>query len=172
MNFDYGTDKEIVSLVKSQISTPRMQLDFDGPLGEGDSGLEVNFRADDLLEWDDFIAAIRGPESGMHRVGGQVAWRGRMLGPLVGPSFVGPSARDESSSTINSTMDAIDGDMDYSPDGLHLTKATMSRGQTAIDLDLSPEIRRRLELPRRESRGRWMRGSKMPRRTTWRPCWR
>ena len=44
VNFDYGTDKEIVSLVQSQISTPRMQLDFDGPFGADDSGLEANFR--------------------------------------------------------------------------------------------------------------------------------
>jgi translocation and assembly module TamB len=136
INFDYGTDKEIVSLVKSQISTPHMQLDFDGPLGADDSGLEVNFRADDTLEWDDFIAAIRGPESGRHRVGGQVAWHGRILGPLVGPSFVG---RLHASNPVYDqlTMDTLDGDMDYSPDGLHLTKATMSRGQTAIDLDLN-----------------------------------
>ncbi len=136
INFDYGTDNEIVSLVKSQISTPRMQLDFDGPLGAGDSGLEVNFRADNLLEWDDFIAAIRGPETGMHRVDGQVAWRGRVLGPLVGPSFVGHLH------VLNPvydrlTMDTMEGDMDYSPDGLHLTKTTLTRGQTSIGVDLN-----------------------------------
>jgi translocation and assembly module TamB len=136
IDFDYGTDKEIVSVVKSQITTPHMQLDFDGPLGADDSALEVNFRADNLMEWDDFIAAIRGPESGMHRVGGQVAWRGRILGPLVGPSFVG---RLHATNPVYDqlAMDTLDGDMDYSPDGLHLTKATMSRGQTSINLDLN-----------------------------------
>jgi translocation and assembly module TamB len=136
VNFDYGTDKEIVTVVKSQITTPRMQLDFDGPLGEGDSGLEVNFRADDLLEWDDFIAAIRGPESGMHRVDGQVKWRGRVLGPLVGPSFVG-HLQVTNPMYDQLVMDSLEGDMDYSPDGLHLTKATMARGRTAIALDLN-----------------------------------
>jgi translocation and assembly module TamB len=135
VNFDYGTDKEIVTVVNSQISTPRMQLDFDGPLGEGDSGLEVNFRADDLLEWDDFIAAIRGPETGRHRVGGQVAWRGRVLGPLVGPSFVG-HMHVANPVYDQLAMDTMEGDMDYSPDGLLLTKTTLTRGQTSIGLDL------------------------------------
>jgi translocation and assembly module TamB len=136
VNFDYGTDKEIVTVVKSQISTPRMQLDFDGPLGEGDSGLEVNFRADDLLEWDDFIAAIRGPETGQHRVDGQVAWRGRVLGPLVGPSFVG-HLRVVNPMYDQLAMDTLEGDMDYSPDGLLLTKTTLTRGQTSIGLDMN-----------------------------------
>ena len=61
VEFDYGTDNEIVAITHSDISTPTMQVDFDGPLAAGDSALEVQFRADDLLEWDDFIAAIRGP---------------------------------------------------------------------------------------------------------------
>src|SRR3984885_12474243 len=135
VNFDYGTDKEIVTVVKSRISTPHMQLDFDGPLGADDSALEVDFRADNLLEWDDFIAAIRGPETGRHRVGGQVAWRGRVLGPLVGPSFVG-HMHATNPVYDQLAMDTLDGDMDYSPDGLHLTKATMSRGQTSINVDL------------------------------------
>ena len=135
VNFDYGTDKEIVSLVQSQISTPRMQLDFDGPLGAGDSGLEANFRADNLLEWDDFIAAIRGPESGAHRVGGAVTWRGRILGPLVGPSFVG-HMHAASPVYDGLAMDTLDGDIDYSPDGFRLAKASMTRGQTAVALDL------------------------------------
>lgn len=135
INFDYGTDKEIVSLVQSQISTPHMQLDFDGPLGEADSGLEANFRADDLVEWDDFIAAIRGPDAGTHRVGGQVTFRGRVLGPLVGPSFVG-HLHVASPVYDQLAMDTLDGEMDYSPDGFHLTKTTMTRGQTSANVDL------------------------------------
>ena len=66
VGFDYGTDKEIASLTPSEITTPKMRLDFEGPLGEFDSGLEVNFRADNLVEWDDFIGAISGPEAGTH----------------------------------------------------------------------------------------------------------
>jgi translocation and assembly module TamB len=135
INFGYGTDKEVISLTQSQITTPRMQLDFDGPLGEADSGLEATFRADDLLEWDDFIGAIRGPEVGTHRVDGQVAWRGRVLGPLVGPSFVG-HLHATNPFYDQLAVDSLDGDMDYSPDGFRLTKATMTRGQTLANVDL------------------------------------
>ena len=135
VDFDYGTDTEIVSLVHSQISTPHMQLDFDGSLGAADSGLEANLRADDLLEWNDFIAAIRGSDAGMHRVGGQVAWRGRVLGPLVGPSFVG-HLHATNPVYDQLTMDALDGDIDYSPDGFHFNNMKMTRGQTSATLDL------------------------------------
>jgi translocation and assembly module TamB len=135
VEFDFGTDSEIVSLVRSQITTPRMQIDFDGPLGAADSGLEVNFRADDLLEWDDFIAAIRGPEAGTHRVAGKIAWRGRILGPLNGPSFVG-HLNVAGPAYDHLAWDSLDGDIDYSPDGFHLTKTTMTRGPTSATLDL------------------------------------
>jgi translocation and assembly module TamB len=135
VGFDYGTDKEIVSLTPSQITTPKMQLDFEGLLGESDSGLEVNLRADDLIEWDNFIGAISGPEAGTHRIAGKIAWRGRILGPLVGPSFVGHlHATDPSYDSL--AWDALDGDLDYSPDGFRLTNATMMRGQTSATLNL------------------------------------
>jgi translocation and assembly module TamB len=135
VEFDYGTDKEVISLAQSEISTPTAQLDFEGPLGEFDSGLEVNFRADDLAEWDDFIAAIRGPETGTHRVAGKIAWRGRILGPLVGPSFVGHlHATDPAYDQL--AWDTLDGDMDYSPDGFHLSNTTMTRGPTSATLAL------------------------------------
>ena len=136
VEFDYGTDKEIVSLMPSEISTPKTQLDFEGPLGKFDSGLEVNFRADDLTEWDDFISAIRGPEAGPHRVGGKIAWRGRILGPLVGPSFVG-HLRITDPSYDQLAWNSLDGDIDYSPDAFHLNNTTMTRGQTSVKLDLS-----------------------------------
>ena len=135
VGFDYGTDKEIASLTPSEITTPKMRLDFEGPLGEFDSGLEVNFRADNLVEWDDFIGAISGPEAGTHRIAGKIAWRGRILGPLVGPSFVGHlHATDPSYDRL--AWDALDGDLDYSPDGFRLTNTTMMRGQTSATLNL------------------------------------
>jgi translocation and assembly module TamB len=136
VEFDYGTDNEIISLANSRITTPKMQLDFEGPLGEFDSAVEVKFHADDLLEWDDFIAAIRGPDAGMHRVGGKIDWRGRILGPLVGPSFVG-HLHATGAVYDRLAWDALDGDMDYSPDGFRLTKTTMTRGATTATLDLS-----------------------------------
>jgi translocation and assembly module TamB len=136
VEFDYGTDKEIVSLLPSQITTPKTQLDFEGPLGEFDSALEVKFRADDLAEWDDFISAIRGPEAGTHRVAGNIAWRGRILGPLVGPSFVG-HLHATNPSYDQLAWDALDGDMDYSPDGFHLSNTTLTRGPTSATLDMS-----------------------------------
>jgi translocation and assembly module TamB len=133
--FDYGTDTEVVQLDHSQITTPKMQLDFDGTLGAEDSALEVSLRADDLLEWDDFIAAIRGPDAGTHQVAGQIAWRGRILGPLVGPSFVG-HVRAADPRYDQLAWDTLEGDVDFSPDGFRLAKATMTRSRSSATLDL------------------------------------
>jgi translocation and assembly module TamB len=135
IEFDYGTDKEIAALGPSEITTPKMQMELEGPMGQFDSGLEVNFRADDLLEWNDFISAISGPQAGTHRVGGKITWRGRILGPIGGPSFVGRlHASDASYDRL--AWDVLDGDLDYSPDGFRLFNTTMMRGQTSATLNL------------------------------------
>ena len=64
-----------------------------------------------------------------------MTWRGRILGPLVGPSFVG-HMHAASPAYDQLTMDALDGDIDYSPDGFRLAHAAMTRGQTAVALAL------------------------------------
>ena len=122
-----------------------MQLNMDGYLGGIDSALEVKFRADDLLEWDDFIAAIRGPENARTRIGGKALWNGRVLGPLVGPTFAG-HVHSTDTQYDKLSWQEIDGDMEYSPDGFQLARATARHGDTTADLDLSLKFDR-LEFP-------------------------
>ena len=136
VDFDYNTTEQIVSITRSDISTPSMQLHMDGTLGEKDSALEVKFSADNLLEWDDFIAAIRGPEAGTHRVGGKATWRGRVIGPLIEASFVG-HVLATNPQYDHLTWDELDGDMDYSPDGFTLKNAVLRRGNASSTLTLA-----------------------------------
>ena len=96
----------------------------------------MKFRADDLLEWDDFIAAIRGPENARTRIGGKALWNGRVLGPLVGPTFAG-HVHSTDTQYDKLSWQEIDGDMEYSPDGFQLARATARHGDTTADLDLS-----------------------------------
>ena len=136
LNYDYLEDSENVDVVASEISSPRMRVEFEGPISGNDSGLEVKFHADDLLEWDDFINAIRGPDADRLRISGSATWRGRVLGPIGGPTFVGHVV------TANSgydqyAWDSLEGDIDYSPDAFRLTHGVLTRGASSADLELS-----------------------------------
>ncbi|MGD0957081.1 MAG: translocation/assembly module TamB domain-containing protein [Candidatus Acidiferrales bacterium] len=134
--YDYGMDKQVVTITQSQITTPNAQIEVDGTLGKTDSALEATFRGDELLDWDDFINAIRGPEAEPRRIAGRVAWGGRVLGPIVGPTFVGHLNAAEAS--YDKLMwDELNGDFEYSPDGFHLTNTVARRGQSSATLDLS-----------------------------------
>ena len=136
VEFDYRSDQQIVAVSQSEIATPTALVDFDGVLGAKDSALEVKFRSDDLAEWDDFISAIRGPDAGVHRVRGKAVWRGRVLGPLTGPAFVGHLSAT-GPQYDNLAWDHLDGDMEYSPDGFLLKNTVVRRGSSSTTLDLS-----------------------------------
>ena len=135
IDFDYAQDLLSVAVTQSEISTPTSHLAMDGPLGGKDSGLEVTFHADDLRQWDDFIAAIRGKESGTHVISGAVDWKGRVLGPLVGPTFAG-HMRVAKPGYDNVSWDEMTGDMEYSPDDLQLSRLALKRGRSSATGEL------------------------------------
>lgn len=134
--YDYDNDKKVVTITQSEITTPKAQIDVDGTLGRDDSALEAQFRTDDLLDWDDFIDAIRGPNAERVEIAGRVAWTGRVLGPIVGPTFAGHL--DATNAQYGKLQwDALKGDMEYSPDGFRLSKSTVQRGPSLATIDLS-----------------------------------
>jgi len=136
VNFDYTDIRHTVAISEGQIATPSMQLNMGGFLGADDSALEAKFRADDLLDWNDFINAIRGPDNRPRRIPGKATWNGRILGPLVGPTFAGHVHLTEIRYD-KLDWDEIDGDMEYSPAGFRLAKAMIRRARATADLDLS-----------------------------------
>ena len=60
IDYDYSEDKSAVAIAQGEITSPQTRLEFSGPLGAGDSALELELRAGNLLEWDDFITAAPG----------------------------------------------------------------------------------------------------------------
>ncbi len=139
INYDYAMLRNAVTLSNGEIATPKMQVNMDGFLGAADSALEVRFRADDLRQWDDFINAIRGPDAPRRAITGQVTWNGRILGPLVGPTFIGQMhAIDARYDKL--FWDDIAGEMEYSPDDFHLTKTTVRRGAASALIDLALQL--------------------------------
>ena len=135
-NFDYVHDRRQMTLTNSTISTPNSLVKVDGTLGKYDSALETELTAQHLLDWDDFINYLRGPESLPVRVAGEAYWRGRILGPIGGPSFVG-HVQAEQAQYGNLDWDKLAGDLDYSPDGLQLKNVRAVTGDSAMDLNLS-----------------------------------
>jgi translocation and assembly module TamB len=139
IDYDYAMRRKAVTISDGEITTPQMQLQMDGFLGAADSALEVKFRAGDLGQWDDFITAIRGPNAPPRAITGKVSWNGRILGPLVGPVFIGQMHATEARYD-KLYWDDIAGEMEYSPDDFHLTKTTVRRGATSADIDLALEF--------------------------------
>ena len=136
IEYDVELDKKGVLLSASEIAMPKSLIEMDGTLGMIDSALEVKLRAGDLLEWDDFINILRGSDATPALIGGNITWRGRILGPLVGPTFSGHLHGLEARYD-RLYWDEIDGDLEYSPDALQLTKASVRRGKTSALLELS-----------------------------------
>jgi len=133
--YDYSEDSRSVTFTQSEISTPKAKIDFEGYLGGADSALELKLNADDLTEWDDFINKLRGVGAVPAREAGDVTFRGRILGPIAGPTFAG---HFHGSQARYDTFywDDIDGELEYSLDIFRLTDAVVKRGQSSATLVL------------------------------------
>ena len=137
--FDFSEDAEMIELTHSEITTPHTQIEMDGTLSAKDSALELNLKTQDLVEWDDFINRIRGVDAVPTRIAGNIQFRGRILGPLSGPTFDGHfNAGDAHFAGFQ--WDQIDGDLDYSLDHFRLTKATVRRGEATVAVDLEMQL--------------------------------
>jgi translocation and assembly module TamB len=133
--YDYSDDLGAATFTHSEISTPTTRIEFDGYLGGRDSALELKLNADDLNQWDDFINKLRGADAVPAHEAGDVVFRGRILGPIDGPTFAGHfSATNARYDTLY--WDSIDGDLEYSLDFFRLSKATVKRGQFSVALDV------------------------------------
>lgn len=136
ITYDYFADRKNVVLAQSEIRTPNTSIEFAGTLGARDSSLEVDLDSSNLRDWDDFINDLRGPDSVASRIAGDIRWRGRILGPIVGPTFSGHlDAKNASYDKL--AWDEIRGVLEYSPDSFSLTDTTVHWGQTTATGDLS-----------------------------------
>jgi len=135
ITYDYSDDMGAATFTHSEISTPTTRIEFDGYLGGRDSALELRLNADDLNPWDDFINKLRGADAVPAHEAGDVVFRGRILGPIEGPTFAGHfSATNARYDALY--WDSIDGDLEYSLDFFRLSKATVTRGQFSAALNV------------------------------------
>jgi translocation and assembly module TamB len=134
--FDYSEDRQIFAISSGEITTPETQIDFSGSLAQLDGALEISIKANNLVEWDDLINNIRGAHSLPTRTAGILAFRGRILGPLGGPTFSGHVHLADARYDVYA-WDEIDGTLDYSPDDFQFSKVTAKRGAAIVTLDVA-----------------------------------
>jgi len=139
LEFDYSLDKEATLLRRSEIVTPTSRLELDGSLAAKNSDLAINLEVGDLLQWNDFINRLRGTEEEPRRIAGRATWKGRMLGELGGPTFVG-HVRGFEARYDNLYWDEVEGELTYSPEELKLVRTRVRRGRSSVEMNLRLEL--------------------------------
>ena len=140
IDYDYAAYRHSVLLAPgAEITTPTSLVSFGGLLDSKHSALQVRFHSGDLRPWDPFINTIMSREKDPVLIAGQADWKGRVHGPLGGPTIPG-HVQGAKARYGRLYWDTIIGDMDYSPSDFQLTGATVRRGQTSAQINLSLEL--------------------------------
>jgi translocation and assembly module TamB len=139
IEYDTSEDGRDVSFGASEISTPKTDIQMAGYLGAKGSALDLSVRTDDVYGWDDFINVIRGANATPSRIAGAMTFRGKIEGPLGGPTFSGHLQATDARFD-NFYFDYLGGDLEYSPDDFSLTKTTVRRGQAGADVNVFLEL--------------------------------
>lgn len=139
IHFNYAMDRRLITLQPSTITTPESRVSFAGTLGSRESALETTFHTDRIEDWSDFIADLRGKQSGSERITGQADWHGSVSGPLTGPTFSG-SFHAQNAHFGRMYWDDITGSMDYSPRFFDLKDTVAKRGASEASLNLALQL--------------------------------
>ncbi len=139
MDFDYSLDRKTAVLRRSEIITPTSRLDLDGRLSAENSDLTIGLDARDLLPWNDFINRLRGADEEPVRIAGRATWKGRMLGELSAPAFVG-HVQGLEAQYEKLYWDEVEGDLTYSPQELKLERTRVRRGRSSVEMNLRLEL--------------------------------
>jgi translocation and assembly module TamB len=134
----YRYEPNVLDIAQGEFETPTSRGTFTGRLAPKDSAMDAHLEIGSLLVWNDFIHAISGDKPGTPeaaiRMDGSLQWTGRITGPSDGPEFQG-HFRGERLRYDNVRMDAIDGDLTYSPDQLIIARGHAVRGQMHADIE-------------------------------------
>ncbi len=128
----YRYEPNILDIAQGEFETPTSRGAFTGRLAPKNSAIDAHLEIGSLLVWNDFIHAIAGDKPGTPeaavRMDGALQWTGKITGPSDGPEFQG-HIRGERLRYDNVRLDAIDGDLTYSPDQLIIARGHAVRGQ-------------------------------------------
>ncbi|MFZ0818572.1 MAG: translocation/assembly module TamB domain-containing protein [Candidatus Acidiferrales bacterium] len=140
LDYDYAMDRNAVTLRPGEINTPTSHVTFAGTLGGSDSALEIGLDDRDLTAWDDFINRLRGENAAPVRVTGRATWRGKLIGPLVEPTFAG-HVHLQGVSYGNLLWDDAEGEITYSSAQFQLARARARKGVSSAQIELWLELK-------------------------------
>ena len=133
LDYHFARRTETVTLGQSYISTPTSRIEMRGRLGP-DSSLAVKLDASDLNPWQDFIQALRGPDSPPLHIAGHAKFDGRVVGALSSPVFSGQaSVTNAEYGTMK--WDRVEGELSYGPDEFRFERGAARRARSSMTLD-------------------------------------
>ena len=136
--FRYRNTPRILNINSGEFETPTSQCTVSGVLAPRSTALDVRFETGALEAYKDFINAIRGAKPGSSeaakQISGSARWEGRITGPSGGPTFTG-HARGERVQYDGLALDAIEGDLTYSPTQLVFASGHARFGTMDTQLD-------------------------------------
>ena len=139
----YQYEPNTLDISQGDFETPTSRGSFTGRLAPQKTALDARLEIGSLLPWNDFIHAIAGDKPGTPeaavRMDGSLHWSGKITGPSDGPEFQG-HFRGERIRYADVRLDAIDGDMTYSPNQLVIARGHAARGQMQADIDGQLEL--------------------------------
>ncbi|HTP68378.1 MAG TPA: translocation/assembly module TamB domain-containing protein [Dongiaceae bacterium] len=134
----YRDKLNLLEINQGEFETPTSRGSFTGRLDPKNTALDAKVDIGSLLAWDDFIHALSGDKPGTPeaavRIDGALQWTGKIIGPSDGPEFSG-HFRGERVRYDNVRLDTIDGDLNYSPSHLVITRGHAVRGAMKADID-------------------------------------
>ncbi|HEX8872632.1 MAG TPA: translocation/assembly module TamB domain-containing protein, partial [Candidatus Acidoferrum sp.] len=140
----YLYEPNTLQITQGDFETPSSRGSVTGLLAPKDTALDADLDIGSLEAWDDFIHAIAGDKPGTPDaavvIGGALHWSGKITGPSDGPEFDG-HFRGEHVRYADFLVDAIDGDLNYSPDHLIISRGNAVRGSMAARIDGQMELK-------------------------------
>jgi translocation and assembly module TamB len=136
--FSYRYDLSLLTIESGEFGTPSSRGSLDGVLAPRNTAINLKFETGALETYKDFIDALAGAKPGSpdaaEPISGSVRWDGKILGPSGGPTFQG-HVRGEHVRYDGVFLDALDGDLSYSPTQLTLARGHARRGEMATDIE-------------------------------------
>ncbi len=139
----YRDNSSRLEIQQLDFETPTSRGTISGVLAPKNTALDVHLEVGSLENWSDFIHAISGDKPGtpeaQQRYVGSLQWDGTITGASGGPTFSG-HFRGENFQYSDVTLDALDGDLSYSPTGLKITRGHATRGLMKAGIDGELEL--------------------------------
>src|SRR5215469_15245498 len=134
----YRSGLDTLELSQFDFETPGSRGSFTGVLHPKQTALDAHLDIGSLADWDDFIHAIAGDKPGTPDakivIDGALVWNGRITGPSDGPTFTG-HFQGQHARYDNLRLDAISGDLNYSPDQLAIARGHARQGAMEAGMD-------------------------------------